>query len=242
MSRMDKAEIQQELEHLNRLLAIAHDNRRALEEQQIQQGIIAPLSLINQMNEIKRSIQEYEERKNQLEIQAVEEDDSLAEAEYRVIAARAWEQGQLSALGGAELQLSRLTLKIPKERADQIEQEIRTELTRSMFSAVSLEIIWQRLDSKNRDQFKLFYTLIKLNHREFFDMAIKSFEIVKAAPDALFENYSMRGELSEEILRSLERNIIIAANIVFASDLEFLHQAIEYFTAQLESKGLLASQ
>ena len=242
MSRMDKAEIQQELEHLNRLLAIAHDNRRVLEEQQIQQGIIAPLSLINQMNEIKRSIQEYEERKNQLEIQAVEEDDSVAEAEYRVIAARAWENGHLSALGGAELQLSRLTLKIPKERADQIEHEIRTELTRSMFSAVSLEIIWQRLASENRDQFKLFYTLIKLNHREFFDMAGKSFEIVKAAPDSLFENYSMRDELSKELLRSLERNIIIAANIVFESDLEFLHQAIEYFTEQLESKGLIANQ
>jgi hypothetical protein len=238
----DKAEIQQELEHLNKLLAIAHANRRALEEQQIQQGIIAPLSLINQTNEIKRSIQEYEERKNQLEIQAVEEDDSLAEAEYRVIAARAWEQGQLSALGAAELQLSRLTLKIPKERADQIEQEIRTELTRSMFSAVSLEIIWQRLASANRDQFRLFYTLIKLNHREFFDMACKSFEIVKAAPDSLFENYSMRDELSKERLRSLERNIIIAANIVFERDLEFLHQAIEYFTAQLESKGLLTNQ
>jgi hypothetical protein len=242
MSRMDKAEIHQELEHLNRLLAIAHDNRRALEEQQIQQGMIAPLSLINQMNEIKRSIEEYEERKNQLEIQAVEEDDSLAEAEYRVIAARAWEQGQLSALGSAELQLSRLTLKIPKERADQIEQEIRTELTRSMFSAVSIEIIWQRLASVNKDQFKLFYTLIKLNHIEFFDMACKLFEIVKVAPDSLFENYSIQDQLSKELLRDLERNIVIAANIVFESDLEFLHQAIDYFTQQLESKGLLANQ
>lgn len=238
----DKAEIHQELEHLNRLLAIAHANRRALEEQQIQQGIIAPLSLINQMNEIKRSIQEYEERKNQLEIQAVEEDYSLAEAEYRVIAARVWQEGQLSPLGAAELQLSRLTLKIAKERADQIEHEIKTELVRTIFSAVSLEIVWQRLASVNADKFKLVYKLIKLNHTKFFDMACKSLEIVKAAPASLFENYSMRDELSLENIRSLERNIIIAANIVFESDLDFLHQAVEYFIKQLESKGLLANQ
>jgi hypothetical protein len=242
MSRIDKKEIDEELSHQRDILKRLRDNYRTLEKQEVSFGLSVPPHVVSEMSRLTERIQQITERIEHLEIQSVEEDYSLAEAEYRVMVARAWEGGQLSALGGAELQLSRLKLKIPKERADQIEQEIRTELARSIFSAVSLEIIWQRLDSKNRDKFKLFYKLIKLNQREFVDMAVRSFEIVKAAPDSLFENYSMRDELSEELLRSLERNIIIAANIVFESDLDFLHQAIDYFTEQLESKGLLASQ
>ncbi len=173
----DKAEIQRELEHIDRLLTIAHNNRRTLEEQQIKSGSMLRLELSNQLSDIKTAIQELEERKNSLEIQAVEEDYSLAEAEYRVIAARAWEEGVLSSLGGAELQLSRLRLKIPKVRADQIEHEIRTELTRSLFSTVSLEILWQRLTTSNKQMFNLVYTMIKLNHCEFFDMTCRSLEV-----------------------------------------------------------------
>ena len=154
----DKAEIQRELEHITKLLTIAHSNRRTLEEQQIKIGSIMRLDLNNQLNDIKTAIQELEERKNSLEIHAVEEDYSLAEAEYRVIAARAWEEGVLSVLGGAELQLSRLTLKIPKARADQIEHEIRTELVRSIFSDISFSILWQQLTSENQNMFKLIYS------------------------------------------------------------------------------------
>ncbi|MBA3468725.1 MAG: hypothetical protein H0T53_03675 [Herpetosiphonaceae bacterium] len=238
----DKAEIQRELEHIDRLLTIAHNNRRTLEEQQIKSGSMLRLELSNQLSDIKTAIQELEERKNSLEIQAVEEDYSLAEAEYRVIAARAWEEGVLSSLGGAELQLSRLRLKIPKVRADQIEHEIRTELTRSLFSTVSLEILWQRLTTSNKQMFNRVYTMIKLNHCEFFDMTCRSLEVIKIAPDALFENYTIKDDITKELLRGLERNIIIAGNIVFDSDLEYLHTAIEYFATQLETKGLLADQ
>lgn len=242
MSRMDKTEIEAELNHQRDIFKRLRETYRTLEKQEASFGLSAPPHIVSEMSRIAERIQQVTQRIDQLEIQSVEEGDSLAEAEYRVIAARTWQEARLSPLGAAELQLSRLTLKIAKERADQIEHEIKTELVRSMFSAVSLEIVWQRLASVNADKFKLVYKLIKLNHTEFFDMACKSLEIVKAAPASLFDNYSMRDELSIENIRSLERNIIIAANIVFESDLDFLHHAIEYFIQQLESKGLLANQ
>jgi hypothetical protein len=194
----EKVEIQQELEHIAKLLTIAHNNRRVLEEQQIKSGSIIRLELSNQMSDIKTAIQELEARKNSLEIQAVEEDYSLAEAEYRVIAARAWEEGVLSVLGGSELQLSRLTLKIPKARADQIEHEIRTELVRSIFSAISFRILWQRLATENQDMFKLIYKLIKLNYIEFFDLTCRLLNLNKTVPNSLFENYSIEQELTKE--------------------------------------------
>lgn len=142
MSRIDKAEIQQELDHLNKLLTIAHNNRRVLEEQQIQQGIIAPLSLINQKNEIERSIQEYEERKNQLEIQAVEENISAAEAEYCVIAAEAWNSGYLNTLGAAQLELARLRLKIQPARAAEIEYKIRLSIVDDLFRTLNIDLLF----------------------------------------------------------------------------------------------------
>jgi hypothetical protein len=43
-------------------------------------------------------------------------------------------------------------------------------------------------------------------------------------------------------LQNLERNIITASNIVADSELALLHEAIEYFTIQLEANGLLANQ
>ena len=239
---MDKAEIQRELDHVNKVLKIAHDNRRALEQQQIQQGMIAPLNLINQMNEIKSAIQELEERKNNLEIQSVEEDYSLAEAEYQVIAARAWKDGLLNVIGGSELQLSRLKLKIPKQRADQIEQEIRTELTRSIFRAFSINVLWSNSISANKDMLKLTYKLINLNHREFVDMICRSLEISEITPKKVFSNHSSRDDkISKNDLKILEKNVISANNMVFDSDLTLLRDAIQYLTNQLDAKGLLAN-
>ena len=156
---MDKAEIQRELDHVNKVLKIAHDNRRALEQQQIQQGMIAPLNLINQMNEIKSAIQELEERKNNLEIQSVEEDYSLAEAEYRVIAAEVWESGYLKAQGSAKLELARLRLKLLPNEAKVIENEERVKIVNDIFRDLEIDLLFQIYDnhqpSSNNTTFSL---------------------------------------------------------------------------------------
>lgn len=132
----DKDDIQNELDHINKLLKIAHDNRRALETQQIQQGMIAPLNLINQINEVKNSILELEERKNQLEIQSVETDYTLAEAEYNLAVADSWQEGYISPKSKIALELLRLKLQIPPKRASEIEKQIRSEIVVFLFKKI----------------------------------------------------------------------------------------------------------
>ena len=160
---MDKAEIQRELDHVNKVLKIAHDNRCALEQQQIQQGMIAPLNLINQMNEIKSAIQELEERKNNLEIQSVEEDYSLAEAEYRVIVAEVWQEGYLSTVGKSQLEMSRLRLKIDNNRSSEIEREVRSGIVDDIFFEEEIRIIWA--PSPSRDFLRHIVKAIRLDYK-----------------------------------------------------------------------------
>jgi hypothetical protein len=221
MGRMDKAEIQQELEHLNKLLAIAHANRRALEEQQIQQGIIAPLSLINQMNEVKQSIQEYEERKNQLKIQSVEEDVSLAEAEYRVMAAEALERGFLTTLGMAQLELTRLRVQMTLEKAQQIQDEVRSSLVRDIFRTLEPED-FLILEGSSLRGVKRIYTAIRLDKKEFLRLLAQTKNysedllesIVKHMPslidNPLFQEETgiTKQEMPEEILRSKSEKLL----------------------------------
>ncbi len=141
---MDKAEIQRELDHVNKVLKIAHDNRRVLEQQQVQQGMIAPLNLINQTNEIKSAIQELEERKNNLEIQAVEEDYSLAEAEYRLAVAEAWKEAKLSTYSKIHLELLRLKLKIEIEHAEHLEKLVRVDLSKEFLGKIDVNSFFRQ--------------------------------------------------------------------------------------------------
>ncbi len=162
----DKAEIQEELEHLKNLLTIAHKNRRTLEEQQIKSGSMLRLELNNQLSDIKAEIQELEERKNSLEIQSVEEDYSLAEAEYRVMAAEAWENSYLTTLGIAQLELTRLRLQMPLEKALQIQHEVRVNLVRDIFRTIHSNDFRILQGVSNRGVERI-YKAIRLNYREF---------------------------------------------------------------------------
>jgi hypothetical protein len=153
MSRIDKKEIDEELSHQRDILKRLRDNYRTLEKQEVSFGLSVPPHIVSEMSRLTERIQQITERIEELEIQAVEEDYSLAEAEYRVIAARTWKDGSLDALGGAELQLSRLKLKIPIERAEQIEQEIRNNLVRQIFKAISLDTLWKNLTNDTKNTF-----------------------------------------------------------------------------------------
>jgi hypothetical protein len=229
MSRVDRAEIQRQLEHQRKLLVVWRGHAEHVEIQIAKSGSDVSSKLIQELREYQDQIKEVEARINDLEIQSVEEDFSLAEAEYRVIAARAWKEGFLDALGGAELQLSRLKLKIPVERANQIEQEVKSVLLKNIARAISIETIWRNLTKENRDQFKLMYKLIKIDFADFSELIARALQIVNINP---LGNSFIPDAITDEHLQILRQNIIISNNIADQDDLDLLRD----FTVHLKSQ------
>jgi hypothetical protein len=136
MSRMDKDELKNELEHINKLLIIAHSNRRSLEEQRIISRKPTSDSITEDLNETNKIIQELNERKDTLERQSVEEYYSLEEAEYRLLASRLWKEGVLSTEDKALMELTRIQLRIPVKRAKQIENIVKSSLVSDMLQVL----------------------------------------------------------------------------------------------------------
>jgi hypothetical protein len=235
MSRMDKAEVQRQLEHQKRLLATWRSHAEHVEIQIAKSGFDVSSKLIQELREYQDQIKAVEARINDLEIQSVEEDYSLAEAEYRVIAAQAWKDGYLDVLGKAELQLSRLTLKIPIERAEHIEQEVKSLLLKNIFRAISIEKIWKFSYKENLDQFKLMYKLIKIDFIAFPAMIARTLQVANIDP---LHNSFIPTEIENEHLRTLKQNIIISNNITDQDDLNSLDKFIINLKSQLIAVNL----
>ncbi|HYF64149.1 MAG TPA: hypothetical protein VD886_15110 [Herpetosiphonaceae bacterium] len=235
MSRIDKDEIQRQLEHQRKLLAVWRGHAEHVEIQIAKSGFDVSSKLIQELREYQDQIKEVEARINDLEIQSVEEDFSLAEAEYRVIAARAWKDGFLDALGGAELQLSRIRLKITIERAEKIEQEVKTIMLKNIFRALSMERIWKFSYKENLDQFKLMYKLIKIDLTEFSNMISKALQIANTNP---LPNSFIPDIVINEHLQKLRQNIIISNSIADQDDLDLLRDFIAQLRAELIAVNL----
>jgi hypothetical protein len=68
---------------------------------------------------------------------------SLAEAEYRVMVAKAWDtpRGKPTLAGNAELELSRLRMRLVSESAKQIEHDVRVGLAEEAFSGLDARFL-----------------------------------------------------------------------------------------------------
>ncbi len=149
---LDKAEIDQQLTHQRNIRAIHRKTLNALEERAALKGIDVPIDLMNQIDWVKLQIKEAEQEINRLEAQAVEQDFSLAEAEFRHVLANAWDnsRGLPSTVGKTMIELTRIKLHITQGRARELEEEIRE----SIANDIATSMTW--FDETASDAFKDF--------------------------------------------------------------------------------------
>jgi hypothetical protein len=150
MSRMDDDGIRLEIKQIDTLLATYRSNYYLLQQQEAKSGGNPDIPLRNNIIDHQRIISELVSRKNELEIQVVEEDYSLAEAEYRVMAAEAWQPGHLTTLATAQLEYTRLRLKIPFDRAKQIEHEVKVGLVEEAFRSLDVGCLFDHTHDSDK--------------------------------------------------------------------------------------------
>jgi hypothetical protein len=137
MSRT-KQEIAQELTHQQRLLHVLRERRRALELQVTQQGAAAPAQLLSEIDALTSRIRVHEEEIGRLETLAAEDRLPLAETEYCVLLAEAWNtpQGNPTVADATRLELERLRLGVSPRRAHELERQIRVALAQQSLQAL----------------------------------------------------------------------------------------------------------
>jgi len=135
-----RQEIQDELAHKNSLMRAYRARLHPLEIQAAQKGSSAPPEILTEISTVTEQIRVQEDEIAKLESLAAEGQLSLAEAEYRVILAEAWDTpiGRPSAAGAARLELARLRFGLSPERAQELEKEVRVALVEEVFLKIDI--------------------------------------------------------------------------------------------------------
>lgn len=174
--RLQQSEAAEELVHQRTVLATLRKRLRVLEVQLAQHGTnVAPHILI-EIDSLSEQIKERESEIDTLTSISVEGDHSLVEVEYRVLLAEAWStsQGRPTVVSRTRLELMRLRLGIPLERASQLEQDVRGEVAREVIDNLHdafFHDYLQGYDFKATDEFWKIGLAIRLN----VDAAIERF-------------------------------------------------------------------
>lgn len=137
-----KEEIQEELEHKQNLLKTYNRNRRVLEQRMAELGSQPDLVTLNDIDKIAARIRETENDIALLETRSIERDLSFEEAEYRAILARAWntERGEPSYADRAKLEYERLRLRLPFERTETLEAEVKKALAVDICKHIEMDL------------------------------------------------------------------------------------------------------
>jgi hypothetical protein len=141
--KLSKEEIAEELTSLQEILRAWRRRRRELERELATRGISADPAVRTEIEDITAQIREHEAERAQLETQAVEDQLSLAEAEYRALLADVLDtsHGRLTVAGRTRLELTRLGLGLELERAQELEQEIRAALVEETFNSIEADTL-----------------------------------------------------------------------------------------------------
>jgi hypothetical protein len=124
-------EEQEALNHHKKMLQIRTKNLYILEEQEAGYGgLNVPTHILSQIDKSREQIHEHKEEIDRLETIAVQDKIPLAEVEYSVTLAEAWNtsQGHPTVVGRKRLEFARLRLHITPDRAREMEWGIRKEL------------------------------------------------------------------------------------------------------------------
>jgi hypothetical protein len=172
-----RADILDQLDHARKMALTMRTRLRVLEIQMAQRGSSTPPEILIEIETLTEQIKRHENEITRLEMSAVEGDLPLAEVEYRVLLAECWglPQGRPSVVGAARLELARLRLGIAIERAQQMEQDIRSALAQEVISSVHDSFYTDYLQGFQHSFSNEFWT-IGLAIRLHVDAAIEQFQ------------------------------------------------------------------
>jgi hypothetical protein len=125
-------EIPEESEHLRKMLRTLRRYRREREQQAVTYGIEVPPHVSLEIRTLNEQILQKEHELTQLETLAAVDRYSLVEAEYRKLLAEELNtsNGYLGVVVSSRIELARLKLGLVREKADELEADVRSALTR----------------------------------------------------------------------------------------------------------------
>jgi hypothetical protein len=147
--KLTRQEIEDELAHKNNLIRALRARLRPLELQAAQKGMNTPPEILTEISTLYEQVRVQEEEISRLESLAAEGQLSLAEAEYRMILAEAWDTpiGRPMVAGAARLELTRLKMGLSTERSGELEREVRIALVEEIFLKIDIAPLLGRQES-----------------------------------------------------------------------------------------------
>jgi hypothetical protein len=135
---LTKQEIDEALAHQQKMLRVLRQRLQQRELQEAQLGINVPPEVMTEIQALNERVRIHESEIERLQTLAAEGQLSVAEAEYRAILADVWgtPQGRPTVAGATRLELARLRLGVPIERAQALEHELRVALANETFSEI----------------------------------------------------------------------------------------------------------
>lgn len=134
----DDAEIIDALQHEQKMLQIKRRRLRDREEQQAKYGINAPSEITIEIDDLRESIKHHEAELARLQTEAAVDKEPMAEVEYRMLVAEAWDtlRGRPTIAATTRLEYNRLRLGVLLDQAQQIERETRAAIAKELFREV----------------------------------------------------------------------------------------------------------
>jgi hypothetical protein len=133
--KMTEQEIQEAIEHQQKMLRVLRQRLQQRELQEAQYGINAPPEVISEIYALAERIRAHETELVQLRSLAAEDKLPLSEVEFRALLAEALDtsDGRPTIVGIAKLELARLRIGLKPERSQEIECEVRSSLAEETF-------------------------------------------------------------------------------------------------------------
>lgn len=141
--KLSHDEINEELASLAGIIRILRRRRAELQRQAAVSGRSVDPAVRIEIEDITAQLREHEAEVARLETLAAEGDQPLAEVEYRVQVAEAWDtpEGHPTVAGAARLELTRLRLGVSPERAAAIEHEVRVALVQQALTGLDIGVL-----------------------------------------------------------------------------------------------------
>jgi hypothetical protein len=145
---IDKDEIAEELDHHRKMLKELRRRLRDRELQEVKHGINVPPEITSDIHDLTERVQRHESEITRLQTMAAEDKEPLGEVEYRAVLAEIWEKSQPTYAGLTRLELIRLRHGILRERADELEREVRAIVARELLSNYSeyIDLILEHIE------------------------------------------------------------------------------------------------
>lgn len=142
-------ELEEIINSKRKLLRIHRQRKQILEEQAAIAGLSVSPAILMELASLNDQIKSIEDEISRIATEAAVDRFSLAEAEYRVQLAEAWDtpNGIPTMASRAKLELMRLKLGINPSRAMELEREIREQLAQEVFADIDLRPLFGNINT-----------------------------------------------------------------------------------------------